>query len=136
MTGSDPAQTIVFFDGICHLCNAFVDFLVRHDHHHRLHFAPLQGQTAALRLPFPHREELGSVVIWHQGEILTKSQAVLMIFRILGGRWRLFAQIAAICPRWLRDLIYDWIAKNRYRWFGMRETCRLPSPMEKSRILD
>lgn len=135
---ADPvsAQTIVFFDGVCHLCNSFVDFLVARDQGQRLRFASLQGKTAEQFLQPSEREKLETVLIWHQGRLFSKSEAVLLAFFQIGGAWGWFGAVARWIPRGLRDRMYDFVAKNRYAWFGQRDTCRIPTPEEKSRILD
>lgn len=128
-------RQIVFFDGVCNLCNGFVDFLVRRDTEHLFDFAPLQGTNAKRLLPAEMPAQLRSVVLWSQGEVNEKSDAALMILSQLGGLWGAL-RIFWIFPKWLRDPFYDLIAKNRYRLFGKRETCRLPTPAERARFLD
>ncbi len=126
-------QAVVFFDGVCHLCNSFVDWVVARDTSRRLLFAPLQGQTAAERLSRRQRDALSSVLVWDGFQVLEKSEAVLCVFaQIPGYRW---TRIARLIPLALRDRIYDFIARNRYRWFGQRETCRLPTAEEKQSLL-
>jgi predicted DCC family thiol-disulfide oxidoreductase YuxK len=127
-------RQIIFFDGVCNLCNAFVDFLFKRDRDLNFTFAPLQGETARHKLNDSQASKLGSVVLWNQGEILEKSDAALMILQQLGGPWWLM-RIFWIVPKFLRDLVYDFVATNRYRLFGKRETCRLPTPEEKARFL-
>jgi predicted DCC family thiol-disulfide oxidoreductase YuxK len=127
-------RQIIFFDGVCNLCNGFVDFLVSRDKEQVFFFAPLQGETARLRLAADVPAKLNSVVLWNQGQILEKSDAALMILQQLGGIWWL-SRLFWIVPAFLRDLIYDLVAVNRYRLFGRRETCRLPTPEEKARFL-
>jgi predicted DCC family thiol-disulfide oxidoreductase YuxK len=110
-----------------------VDFLINRDKDQLFYFAPLQGETARARLP---ADALGlkSVVLWNQGELLEKSDAALMILQQLGGIWWL-SRIFWVVPGFLRDLVYDFVAANRYGLFGKRETCRLPRPEEKVRFL-
>ena len=128
-------RQIIFFDGVCNLCNAFVDFLIKRDKDHSFSFAPLQGETAQLKLPHGQPASLSSVVLWNQGEVLEKSDAALMILQQLGGFWW-FMRVFWVMPKILRDLGYDFVAANRYRFFGKRETCRLPTPAEKARFLN
>ncbi len=120
-------HTVVFFDGVCGLCNGFVDFLVQHDRARVLRYAPLQGATAARfeRLP----RNLDSVVVVDGDRVLVKSDAALVVLSRLGGVWR-FTAVARVIPRVVRDAVYDTIARNRYRWFGKREACRVPEPHE------
>ncbi|HEX9895259.1 MAG TPA: DCC1-like thiol-disulfide oxidoreductase family protein [Gemmatimonadales bacterium] len=129
---NDPP--IVYFDGVCGLCNRFVDFLLRHDRHHRLRFAPLQGRTAAERLGKTKGIDPTTIVLEAEGRMLDRSSAVLGVFHHLGGGWRATGLLRVV-PRRLRDLIYDWIARHRYGWFGKREVCRLPTAEERSGFL-
>jgi predicted DCC family thiol-disulfide oxidoreductase YuxK len=128
-------SSIVFFDGVCNLCNALVDFLVRHDRRRVLRFASLQGNTARELLGPGAGENLSSVVFYQNGSISTESLAVIRILSRLGGPWGLLSLLRVI-PSFLRDPIYGFVARNRYRWFGKRETCRLPSPDERALFLD
>ncbi|MFL5814204.1 MAG: thiol-disulfide oxidoreductase DCC family protein [Bdellovibrionia bacterium] len=128
-------SSIVFFDGVCNLCNGFVDFLVRQDHRRVLRFASLQGKTSRDLLGLGAGEKLESVVFYQNGSTSSESLAVLRILSSLGGAWRLTVLLRVI-PGFVRDPIYRFIARNRYRWFGKRETCRLPSPDERALFLD
>jgi len=125
---------IIFFDGVCNLCNGFVDFLVKRDQG-QFTFAPLQGETAARTLPLELRQDLKTVVLWSQGQTFEKSDAALMVLQQLGGIWGLMRVFWAL-PAPVRNLAYDLIAANRYRIFGKRESCRLPTPAERQRFLD
>ena len=124
---------IVFFDGVCHLCNGFVDHLISQDPEHRLHFAPLQGETAR-KLLSPQQIDGGSVILWNRGKILSHSAAALGAAAELGGVYRGLKVLLWI-PAFLRDFIYNIIARNRYKWFGEREFCRLPRPEERAYLL-
>ena len=126
---------IVFFDGVCNLCNGFIDFLVSHDRARALRYASLQGKTSRELLGIDIGRELSSVVLIENGKILRESDAVLRILSKLGGPW-ILAPGFKILPRALRDWAYRFVARNRYRWFGKRETCRLPSPEERALFLD
>jgi predicted DCC family thiol-disulfide oxidoreductase YuxK len=125
---------VVYFDGVCGLCNRFVDFLLEHDPSRRLRFAPIQGPTAASRLPGTATEPPATIVLEEDGRFWYRSAAVLRILHHLGGGWRLTA-VARVIPRPLRDLVYDWIARHRYRWFGKRDSCRMPTPEERELFL-
>lgn len=134
---------ILFFDGVCGLCNSFVDFCLSRDHRGAFRYATLQGETATRLLSQAGLgdsatgspgEWMRSVVLWEDGKVHRKSEAVLRVFAGLGGIWKL-AVVGRLLPRGLRDLVYDFIARNRYRWFGKRETCRLPKPEERARFL-
>ncbi len=133
-------EPIFFFDGVCNLCNATVDFLLRHDRRGRLRFAPLQGPTAQRLLEgrVVASGETGipdGVVLWEAGRVSMRSSAALRSLVHMGGVWRLGGLFMAV-PRPLRDAVYDLVAHRRYRWFGRRDSCRLPTPAEAERFLD
>lgn len=126
-------ERVVFFDGICGLCNRFVDHLIVRDRHQRLKYAPLQGETAEKLLPLEH-QLMETVVYLRKGVIKTRSTAALLILIDLGG-WHKINGFFFIFPRFLRDWVYKHIAKNRYKWFGKHEVCRMPLPFEKHLFL-
>lgn len=127
-------RNVIFFDGVCHLCNTFVDAVITRDPQHHYLFAPLQGSTAEELLPAEDRVKLDTVIYFEAGKIYHRSAAVLKVVSGLGGVYKLLA-LAWIIPGPLRDLAYNYVAKNRYAWFGEREFCRLPTPEEKSYLL-
>lgn len=131
-------RPVILFDGVCNLCNASVDFIVRHDRRALYRFAPLQSRLAE-ELLAQHRSQadmLDSVVLVEPGgRVSTGSTAALRVARGLGFPWSLLYALI-ILPRPVRDFVYGWIARNRYRWFGRRETCRIPTPEERARFLD
>jgi predicted DCC family thiol-disulfide oxidoreductase YuxK len=134
MSATDPASSsIVFFDGVCGLCNSFVDRLMRWDRKGVLRFAALQGDTAKKCLPPAHRA-MDTLVYMDGHDTHTRSDAALRILLRLGGAWTLLRPLFLI-PRPMRNAVYDLIARNRYSWFGKRATCRLPTPAERDRIL-
>lgn len=126
---------IVFFDGICNLCNGFVDFVVRRDPLALLKIAPLQGKTASLLLDPKQVQALASIVYLEEGKYWQESTAVLKILGKLGGLWRL-AHLLRIVPSPIRDAVYRLVARNRYSWFGKKDTCRMPTPEERAHFLD
>ncbi len=126
---------IVFFDGVCGLCNRSVDFLMRHDRTGQLHFSTLQGTTAGRMLPVFYTEDLDSVVLYQEGELYHRSDAILRAMKYLGGGCRIFAMCMLLIPSPLRDLGYRLIARYRYPWFGMRDVCRIPTEEERRRFL-
>ncbi|MGZ5280187.1 MAG: thiol-disulfide oxidoreductase DCC family protein [Pseudobdellovibrionaceae bacterium] len=131
----DPHHKIVFFDGICHLCNGFVNFAIQNGTSKTLLvFAPLQGTTAEQLLSPEDRKALSSVIFLNDGKTFRHSEAVLEIMKFLKFPWPLLAVIFQIIPSDFRNVIYNWVARNRYRWFGQRESCRLPEPQEKSQL--
>lgn len=127
---------IVFFDGVCGLCNGVVDWLLRHDRNQLFRFAPLQGSTAQALLPKTDIEQLGSIVLLRNGLLHRKSDAALWIFSHSRTRLRFLGTALRLVPRPLRDFVYDFIAHHRYGWFGQAETCRIPTPSERGRFLD
>jgi len=125
---------IVFFDGYCGLCNGFVDRLIVWDKQRALRFAALQGITAGAMLPAQLRADLGTVVFAVGDRTYTRSSAALRILMTLGGAWKLVA-IVLLVPPFIRNVVYDLIARNRYHWFGKRDACRIPSPEERALFL-
>ena len=131
---AEPGTPIVYFDGVCGLCNRFVDFLLRRDHRRQFRFAPLQGETAAARLRVRPGIAPRTIVLEDDEGIWERSRAVLRILRRLGGVWSA-TRILLLVPAPVRDWMYDLIAQRRYAWFGQRESCRLPTPDERERFL-
>jgi len=129
------SQPVIFFDGVCGLCDRFVDFVLRRDPNGLFLFAPLQGQTAAKRLNAADIADLKTVVVVDGDQAYRKSAAVIRVLGRLGGFWRAAATLLWIVPRPIRDLGYSWIANTRYAIFGKKETCRLPTAEERSRFL-
>lgn len=127
-------RKVVFFDGVCHLCNGFVDAVISKDKKHTYLFAPLQGTTAKDLLSEKDRTDLDTVVYFEAGKLYYRSSAILKIMTGLGGVYKLLA-VAWILPTPLRDFLYKIVAKNRYSWFGERDFCRLPTPDERSYLL-
>nr|WP_036096863.1 DCC1-like thiol-disulfide oxidoreductase family protein [Leptospira weilii] len=130
-------QPIVFFDGVCNLCNAAVLFFIDRNRKENLRFASLQSFTAEKILG--KKTELGefpsSVLFLEEGILYQKSTAVLRIGAHLRFPWNLVSFFRWI-PSSILDFVYDWIAKNRYRWFGRLDTCRILDPNLKSRFLE
>tara|TARA_Y100000590_G_C15454982_1_gene914191 strand:- start:61 stop:447 length:387 start_codon:yes stop_codon:yes gene_type:complete len=126
---------IIFFDGVCNLCDSFISFLVGLGLPQQMKIASLQGEKAKELLEEKERRELSSVLYLREGRTWRESTAVLYILSDL--KWYFFPLKAfLIIPSFLRDALYRYIAKNRYRWFGKRETCRMPTPAEKNHFLD
>jgi predicted DCC family thiol-disulfide oxidoreductase YuxK len=126
---------IVFFDGVCGLCNRVVDFILRHDRSGELRLSPLQGETAAQLLSTADREQLATFVLWDNGRMFRRSAAAVRVCWRLGSVWKVLGILLWCIPLPLRDLGYKLVAANRYRLFGKKETCRLPSPEERARFL-
>lgn len=127
-------MNIIYFDGVCGLCNGFVDFIMKIDTAGKFKFSPLQSEFAKSRLLPRYTEDLKSVVVEIDGEILEKSDAVFKVFETLGGKWKIAAKLK-ILPLFLRNAGYDLVAEMRYKIFGKKDTCRLPTPEEKERFI-
>jgi predicted DCC family thiol-disulfide oxidoreductase YuxK len=129
-------KSLLLFDGVCNLCNSSVQFILLRDKKDRFRFASLQsdyGQSLLREHNLP-TESFNSLVLVENGKIYQKSTAALRIARKLKGLWPLlFAFI--IIPPFIRNFVYDIIAKNRYRWFGKKEECMLPRPEWKQKFL-
>lgn len=126
---------LIYYDGLCGLCDRFVRFVVARDRAGRYRFAPLRGETARARLgSLLDPESSQTVILEDDGRLRVRSDAALAIVAGLGGAWRAAALLRVI-PRPLRDAIYDWIARHRFRWFGRRDECRVPGPDERNRFL-
>src|SRR6202051_4018134 len=124
-------KPIVFFDGVCHLCNGFVDQVISRDHRAHFQFASLQGETAGKFLTAEESQALETIILLDaKGTKYKRSTAVLRILTQLGGFYRIFA-LGYLIPAGLRDWIYAGTARNRYSWFGQRDLCRLPTPEER-----
>ena len=136
MTKVQDRYDIVLFDGVCNLCNQAIDFIMQNDPRGRFKFGALQDEkTQELLAPYEvAKDYLDSIVLVRKNRIFYKSRAALEIARNLKGLWPLL-YIFIIIPNFLRNPLYDWIARNRYKWFGKKETCRLPTPEEKERFL-
>jgi predicted DCC family thiol-disulfide oxidoreductase YuxK len=128
-------KPIIFFDGVCGMCNAFVDLALRVDRHQQFLFAPLQGTTARELLP-PLSDDARewSMLYLDERGIHDQSDASLQVYRRLGGVWWLLS-LARFIPPTVRNAAYRVIARNRYRWFGRKDTCRIPTPEERTRFL-
>ncbi|MEP2770862.1 MAG: thiol-disulfide oxidoreductase DCC family protein [Fulvivirga sp.] len=134
-TRSTLTHDTIFFDGVCNLCNGAINFVIDRDSNKRYKFASLQSEFAQSQLPIS-TSSIDSIILFKKsGDILYKSNAALEISRNLKGLWPVL-YIFKIVPRFIRDFVYDWVAKNRYKWFGKRDTCRMPSPELKERFLE
>lgn len=125
---------IIFFDGICGLCNLLVDQLLKHDHKGVFHFSPLQGKTAQELLGQKAAQKSNTIIYVDETDIYDRSTAVIKIFSRMGGCWAI-ARILYLIPKGFRDWAYEQVAVRRYGWFGKRESCRLPTAKEKARFL-
>ncbi len=130
-------QPIILFDGVCNLCNGAVQLVIKHDREERFLFASLQSAFGQKIL---HEQQLSvqvfnSFILLENGKVYQKSTAALRVAKYLSGGWGwLYGLI--VFPKFFRDWVYNFIARYRYKWFGKKETCWLPSAGLKKRFLD
>jgi predicted DCC family thiol-disulfide oxidoreductase YuxK len=128
---------VILFDGVCNLCSGAVQFVLKRDKKKRYKFASLQGEAGQALLyqyglPL---DNFNSFVLVENGKVLTKSNAALEIAKHLSGGWKLLSAFRII-PSFIRDGVYRLIASNRYKWFGKKESCWIPTPELRARFLD
>jgi predicted DCC family thiol-disulfide oxidoreductase YuxK len=128
---------IIFFDGVCNLCNSSVNFVIRHDKQNIFHFASIQWDVTRdlLAENYPEEDYFQTILYYENGRIFEKSTAVLRIARKLGFPWKA-AYGFIIVPKFIRNAIYMLISRNRYKWFGKKDKCMVPSPGLKNKFLD
>jgi predicted DCC family thiol-disulfide oxidoreductase YuxK len=127
---------IILFDGVCNLCNGAVNFIVDRDPEARFRLAALQSEVgeSILREHQLSTVDFDSIVLVEGDAIFSRSTAALRISKNLIGGWPLLYTLIVV-PRWFRDWVYNWISRNRYRWFGKQQNCRIPTPELRSRFL-
>ena len=135
----DSAPATILFDGVCNLCDGFVRFVVRHDPRGQFRFAALQSEAgqallAAHGYVSAATPDPDSVLLIQNGQVYERSTAVLHIAHGLGWPWRALG-IGWLLPRAWRDAAYRFVARHRYRWFGRKESCMLPTPALRGRFL-
>ncbi len=126
---------IIFFDGICNLCNGAINFIIDRDKKGHFKIAPLQSKVAENYIPKQIIENTDSIILWDADHLYSKSTAALKIARHLDGAWK-GLYVLIIIPKFIRDFVYDIIAKKRYKWFGKRDSCRMPTKDIKNRFLE
>ena len=131
-TGNEP---LILFDGVCNLCSASVQFIIKHDRDALFRFAALQSPLGVEITSTSGDTQLDSVLLYHDNQIYRKSSAALHTLKLLGGIWAA-TYVFIIIPAPIRDSIYDFIGKRRYRWFGKKDQCWLPDESLKKRFLD
>ena len=129
-------KSIILFDGVCNLCNSAVNFIIKHDKKEHYLFASLQSDAAKeILLQFPSKKiDFTSIILIENEIYYNKSTASLLISKQLNGGFKLI-YLLIIIPKSIRDFVYDYIAKNRYQWFGKKESCMIPSLEIKNRFL-
>ena len=135
MTETDPNKPVILFDGVCNLCNASVNFVIDRDPAGLFYFSALQSDYAREKLEsYQVGQDLNTIILLEDGKIYDRSTAALRIARHLSGLWPLL-YVGILIPKFLRNAVYRWVAKNRYRWFGQTEQCRVPTTDLQARFL-
>jgi predicted DCC family thiol-disulfide oxidoreductase YuxK len=132
----DTPQAVILFDGICNLCNSAVNYVIDHDPHGYFKLGALQSE-AGQKLLRRHKLESGeykTIILIENGHLYKQSTAALRIARRLIGPVKL-TWLLIILPRFIRDPAYNWVSRNRFKWFGRRDQCRVPTPEVKERFL-
>jgi predicted DCC family thiol-disulfide oxidoreductase YuxK len=129
-------ENLVLFDGVCNLCTASVQFIIRHDRAAIFYFAPLQSEIGREICQSQGLDpvDVQTFVLISRGRMLVRSDAAIEAISRFGGAWK-FVTIFRLIPRVVRDWIYSTIARNRYRWFGRTDACMIPTPDVKVRFL-
>ncbi|MCB2081948.1 MAG: DUF393 domain-containing protein [Hyphomicrobiales bacterium] len=130
-------KAIILFDGVCNLCEWDVRFIIRRDPEAFFFFAPIQssvGKRLVQKHGFTASDMEETFLLIYEETVLTRSDAVLFILNHLRSLWRV-CYIFVILPRSWRDALYDWVARNRYHWFGKKEACMVPTPELNGRFL-
>ena len=130
-------QPVILFDGVCNFCNSAINFTIKRNNKANISFAPLQSETGQkllkqYNLPV---NDMESFVFIKNGVAYKQSTAALKVCRHLRGLWPLCYGLI-IVPKFIRDGIYNWIARNRYKWFGKKESCMIPTPEIRARFLN
>lgn len=130
-------KKIILFDGVCNLCNGAITFIIKRDKNDVFRYAPLQSKVGK-NLAAKHKidlDKVDSIILVTDQSAVAKSTAALRIAKHLSGGWPLLA-VFFILPTFLRNAVYDFIARNRYKWFGKKDACMIPTPELKSKFLD
>lgn len=130
-------KKIILFDGVCNLCNGSVQFVIKRDKKDAFRYAAIQSEVGAQLIAERHIDtsQVDSIILIEPGvAYFTKSDAALEIAGKLGGLWKLTSVFKWI-PKSIRDVIYDFVARNRYKWFGKQESCMIPTPELKTKFL-
>ncbi|SFL36441.1 Predicted thiol-disulfide oxidoreductase YuxK, DCC family [Gracilibacillus orientalis] len=129
-------QRIILFDGVCNFCSSSVQFIIKRDPVHKFQFASLQSDVGQqLLTKYQVSQDMDSMVLIEKDRVYTKSTAALRIAKELKGAYQLLS-IFLIIPKPIRDIFYNILANNRYRWFGKKNQCMLPKPEDRQRFLD
>ena len=129
-------HAVILFDGVCNFCNSSVQFVIKRDSKRYFRYAPLQsefGQTQLKRYGLP-LESFGSFILIEDDKAYTRSTAALRVARKLSGAWPVLYGCIVI-PAFLRNMVYEFVAQNRYRWFGKRDACMIPTAEQRALFL-
>lgn len=129
-------KKIILFDGVCNLCNSSVTFVIKRDKKDAFRFAALQSEVGQQLIAKFNIDtaQTDSIILIDNDKAYVKSSAALRAARSLSSAWPLLYGFM-IVPRFLRNWVYDYIAKNRYKWYGQRESCMIPTPELKAKFL-
>ena len=132
---SNTRTKIIFFDGVCHLCDGWVSFVLKRDKTQQFKFCAIQSAKSLEYISVQDQADLSTIIYYDNGKVYKHSTAVLRILKDLGSYWRLF-YILWIIPSFLRNFVYKLVARYRYAMFGKRSECRIPNDDDASRFLD
>lgn len=129
-------RRVLLFDGICNLCNGAVQWIIQHDHDGKIQFASLQGDVGvSIKEQYGIANDLDSLVFVDNQRVYTKSSAVCRVCKYLNGFWKI-GYVCSLIPKPFRDMLYDFVASRRYRWFGKKTSCWLLTKELRKRFLD
>ncbi|MES2559766.1 MAG: DCC1-like thiol-disulfide oxidoreductase family protein [Bacteroidota bacterium] len=124
---------VVFYDGVCGLCDRSIQFIIRHDRKRVIRYAALQSDIAHKTLG--EHITFDSFIFYENGKAYYRSTAALRVLKTLGGLWSM-AYVLMIVPAFIRNVVYDFVARNRYGWFGKFDQCKVPTPGQRSLFID
>ncbi|GEN45358.1 thiol-disulfide oxidoreductase DCC family protein [Alkalibacillus haloalkaliphilus] len=127
-------KVVIFFDGVCNLCNGVVQFLIKHDSGDNFRFAALQSDFGERVTSQLDQHDLDSIIVMTNGKMYTKSSGALQIVKKMDSAWK-YLYVLRIIPKPIRDRLYDIIAHNRHKIFGRRDSCMMPTPELKQKFL-
>lgn len=129
-------HSIILFDGVCNLCNNSINFVIKRDKSNLFKFTALQEAPgiALLKQYGINTLDIDSIILIENGKAFTKSAAALRVAKGLSGGWPVLYGFIII-PKWIRNAVYDYIAKNRYKWYGKKDSCMIPTPDLKNKFL-
>jgi len=131
-------KKIIFFDGVCNLCNGFIDFVIKRDKQKKIFYCSLQSDIAKdilKKYNITIGQNFSTIFFYENGKVFNKSKAILNIIKNLSICYKILAFILSLIPNFIRNFVYFYISKYRYKLFGEKETCRMPSPDERNQFL-